>query len=248
MADRNVRRADFAKLQAWGVKRVKVDFWHSDKQNRIRQYRDILRDAADFHLLVNFHGCTIPRGWSREFPNLIGMEAVYGAQQYRRADLQVRLRAGGSKDPPYTWGRRTTTNAHEFALSVVYETAIQHFADTSSPTVGCLTPQNSSCGKSPTAWDDTRALSGEPGRDLVVARRADEIWYVGGISAQDAATTARAPLSFLGPGSWTMTTIRDGATDRTFETTTRTVTAADSIDVVMRPHGGFICRIVKAGR
>jgi alpha-glucosidase len=248
MADRNVRRAEFAKLQAWGVKRVKVDFWHSDKQNRIRQYRDILRDAADFHLLVNFHGCTIPRGWSRESPNLIGMEAVYGAQQYRRADLQVRLRAGGSKDPPYTWGRRTTTNAHELALSVVFETAIQHLADSVESYRGLPDAPKQFLRQVATAWDDTRALSGEPGRDVVVARRADEIWYVGGISAQDAATTARAPLSFPGPGSWTMTTIRDGATDRTFETTTRTVTAADSIDVVMRPHGGFICRIVKAGR
>jgi alpha-glucosidase len=265
MADRNVRRAEFAKLQAWGVKGVKVDFWHSDKQDRIRQYRDILRDAADFHMLVNFHGCTIPRGWSREFPNLIGMEAVYGAEQYKfrgvltangprhNTVLPFTRNVVGPMDyTPVTFSNtpypHTTTNAHELALSVVFETAIQHFADSVESYRGLPDAPKQFLRQVPTAWDDTRALSGEPGRDVVVARRADEIWYVGGISAQDAATTARAPLSFLGPGSWTMTTIRDGATDRTFETATRTVTAADSIDVVMRPHGGFVCRIVKAGR
>src|SRR4029077_15622793 len=64
MFTREARRAEFARLKEWGVKGVKVDFWHSDKQDRIKQYRDVLRDAADFQLMVNFHGCTIPRGWS----------------------------------------------------------------------------------------------------------------------------------------------------------------------------------------
>ena len=83
MFTRDARRAEFQKLKAWGVKGVKVDFWQSDKQDRIAQYRDLLKDAADFQLMVNFHGSTIPRGWSREFPNLIGMEAVAGAEQYK---------------------------------------------------------------------------------------------------------------------------------------------------------------------
>ncbi len=93
-------------------KGVKVDFWHSDKQDRIRQYRDVLRDAADFHLLVNFHGCTIPRGWSREFPNLVGMEAVFGAEQYKfRARDTQRRRRGTTRScpsPATSPGRWTT--------------------------------------------------------------------------------------------------------------------------------------------
>ena len=65
---RDVRRKEFAMLRDWGVKGVKVDFWQSDKQDRIRQYLDLLRDAADFQLMVDPHGCTLPRGWSRTYP------------------------------------------------------------------------------------------------------------------------------------------------------------------------------------
>ena len=75
---RDVRREEFAKLRDWGVKGVKVDFWQSDKQDRIRQYLDLLRDAADFQLMVDPHGCTLPRGWSRTYPHLMSMEAVAG--------------------------------------------------------------------------------------------------------------------------------------------------------------------------
>ncbi|NOY60873.1 MAG: glycoside hydrolase family 97 protein, partial [Calditrichaeota bacterium] len=63
MNERTRRRKEFEWLQKIGVRGVKVDFWQSDKQNIIQLYLDVLRDAADFHLMVNFHGCTIPRGW-----------------------------------------------------------------------------------------------------------------------------------------------------------------------------------------
>ena len=136
---------EFAKLRDWGVKGVKVDFWQSDKQDRIRQYRDLLRDAAEFHLLVDFHGCTLPRGWSREFPNLVTMEAV-GAEQYK---ARVEMAEGGARHntilpftrnvvgsmdyTPVTFGDaqfpHRTTNAHELALAVVFESGVQHFAD-----------------------------------------------------------------------------------------------------------------------
>jgi alpha-glucosidase len=85
MHTREARRAEFARLREWGVKGVKVDFWQSDKQDRIRQYREVMEDAADYQLLVNFHGSTIPRGWSREFPHLMTMEAVFGGEQYKFA-------------------------------------------------------------------------------------------------------------------------------------------------------------------
>ena len=137
MHTREARRAEFEKLKAWGVKGVKVDFWHSDKQDRIAQYRDVLRDAAGFQLMVNFHGSTIPRGWSREFPNLIGMEAVFGAEQYKFRDsypakaawhntvLPFTRNAVGPMDfTPVTFSDakypHTTTNAHELALSIVF--------------------------------------------------------------------------------------------------------------------------------
>ncbi|HUG55121.1 MAG TPA: glycoside hydrolase family 97 catalytic domain-containing protein, partial [Vicinamibacteria bacterium] len=142
----DVRRAEFARLREWGVKGVKVDFWHSDKQDRIRQYRDVLSDAALFQLLVNFHGSTIPRGWEREFPHLVGMEGVFGAEQYKFSEEYGRRAAWHNTVLPFTRNvpgvmdytpvtftdlkyPRRTTNAHELAQSVVFETAVQHLAD-----------------------------------------------------------------------------------------------------------------------
>ena len=82
MHRRDVRRAEFAKLAAWGVAGVKVDFFQSDKQDGIGRYLAILEDAADHRIMVNFHGCTIPRGWSRTWPHLLTMEGVRGAETY----------------------------------------------------------------------------------------------------------------------------------------------------------------------
>lgn len=76
MDNSEARRAEFERISKLGIKGIKVDFFQSDKQDIIRQYTDILKDAADFKLLVNFHGCTMPKGWRRTWPNLLSMEAV----------------------------------------------------------------------------------------------------------------------------------------------------------------------------
>jgi hypothetical protein len=258
---RDVRRAEFARLKDWGVRGVKVDFWHSDKQDRIRQYRDILRDAADFHLLVNFHGCTLPRGWSREFPNLIGMEAVMGAEQYKFNEAYPGRAAWHNTVLPFTRNvpgpmdytpvtftdhkyPHRTTNAHELALSVVFETAIQHFADSDKAYRALPDAPKAFLKRVPAAWDEMRVLSGEPGRSVVVARRDGRVWYVGGLSGQDSPQTTRVKLSFLDDaGPWSVMTIRDGATDREFESSTGKATSRDEIEIAMRARGGFVLRI-----
>jgi alpha-glucosidase len=259
MHTRETRRAEFAKIRGWGIKGVKVDFWHSDKQDRYQQYRDLLQDAADFQLLVNFHGSTIPRGWEREFPHLIGMEAVFGAEQYKFREQFTTRAASHSTVLPFTRNvigvmdytpvtftdhkfKRTTTNAHELAQSVVFTTGIQHFADSVQAYESLPPEPKQFLRQVPSAWDETRALSGEPGRSVVVARRDEKVWYVGGLNA-DAAQIASVNLSFLPAGSFQMTLIRDGATDRSFDSSTRTVTSKDVIDVAMRARGGFVMRI-----
>lgn len=259
MHTREARRAEFAKLREWGVKGVKVDFWQSDKQDRIQQYRDVMQDTVDFQLLVNFHGSTIPRGWEREFPHLIGMEAVFGAEQYKFRDEFAKRAASHNTVLPFTRNAiglmdytpvtftdhkypRTTTNAHELAQAVVFETAVQHFADGVDSYRALPEAPKAFLRQVPSAWDETKALSGEPGRSVIVARRDGQTWYVGGLNA-DTAQTARVGLSFLGPGTWLMTLIRDGAEDRTFDDSTRDVTAKDTIDVPMRARGGFVMRI-----
>jgi hypothetical protein len=260
MTTRDVRRAEFAKLRDWGVKGVKVDFWHSDKQDRIHQYRDVLRDAADFHLLVDFHGCTLPRGWEREFPNLIGMEAVFGAEQYKGKQIFAnnspvhntilpftRNVVGAMDYTPVTFSDskypHKTTYAHELALAVVFEAGVQHFADSVESYRALPDTPKEFLRRVPVAWDETRAISGEPGRSVVIARRAGDVWYIGALNGQADESTATVPLDFLGAGPWTAAIIRDGSSDRTFDTEARNVTSNDHLTILARARGGFVVTI-----
>jgi hypothetical protein len=260
MHTRTVRRAEFAKLRSWGVKGVKVDFWQSDKQDRIRQYRELLADAAAFHLLVDFHGCTVPRGWSREFPNLVSMEGVFGAEQYKFRDhfparaaahntiLPFTRNAVGPMDyTPVTFSDakypHLTTSAHELALSVVFESGVQHFADSVEAYRALPAPAREFLSQVPAAWDETRVLSGEPGSSIVIARRRGSAWFVGALNGRDAAQTVDVPFAFLGPGTWSASTIRDGDSARAFRDDTRAVTARDSMAIDMAPRGGFVIRL-----
>jgi len=262
MHARETRRAEFAKLQKWGVSGVKVDFWHSDKPDRIRHYRELLEDAADFQMLVNFHGSTIPRGWSREYPHLMSMEAVFGAEQYKFREAFTTRAAWLNTVLPFTRNvigpmdytpvtftdvryPRTTTNAHELAQAVVFESGIQHFADSVESYRSLPEAVQQFLRAVPAAWDETRGISGEPGSFVVIARRDGQTWYVGGLNA-DSPTTAKVALDFAGAGSWDVAVIGDGAVDREFRTFSRVATSADVIEVPMRARGGFVMRISRA--
>ena len=260
MHTRDVRRAEMARLRDMGVRGVKVDFWQSDKQDRIRQYREVLADAADFHLMVDFHGCTLPRGWSREFPNLVTMEGVFGAEQYKFRETMAARGAWHNTVLPFTRNvtgpmdytpvtfsdakyPHRTTNAHELALAVVFESGIQHLADSVDSYRALPEAPKTFLKKVPAAWEETRALGGEPGKSVMVARRDRQVWYVGGLSGQEAATTERVALSFLGGETWWMTLIRDGSGDRAFDASERKVTSRDTVEVALRPRGGFVMRL-----
>ena len=139
-----------------------MDFWHSDKQNLIGLYYDMMQDAAEAHLLIDFHGSTIPRGWSRTFPNLVSMEAVFGAEQYKYQARMSELGAWHNTVLPFTRNvigpmdytpvtfsdakyPHQTTNAHELALSVVFESGIVSILRTAlRPSARCRRRQSSS--------------------------------------------------------------------------------------------------------
>jgi alpha-glucosidase len=205
MHDPVLRRKEFEKISQWGVKGVKVDFFESDKQELIKLYLDILRDAAEYQIMVNFHGCTAPRGWERTYPNLLTMEAVAGAECYlsnrpwwaiygetsptHNTILPFTRNVIGSMDyTPVTFTKKVqphlTTNAHELALSVVFESGLQVFADK----VDAYSSLHPDCQKLlqtvPASWDETKYLAGEPGKYVVIARRNGKKWYVGGINGQ----------------------------------------------------------------
>jgi hypothetical protein len=260
MTTHEQRVKEFRQLKAWGVKGVKVDFWQSDKQDRIAQYRDLLKDAADFELMVDFHGSTIPRGWQREFPNLIGMEAVAGAEQYKfRQDYPARAPrlntilpftrnvAGPMDYTPVTFSDakypHLTTNAHELALSVIFETPIQHFADSVDSYRSVPESVRAFLKQVPTAWDETRVPNGEPGQTLVIARRSGRIWYVGGINGTDISQGLAFNADFLGSGTWRGILISDGGSDREFGIRQIDLRAGEQRDVPARAHGGFVMRL-----
>jgi alpha-glucosidase len=201
MSNKTARRAEFERISKLGVKGIKVDFFQSDKQFMIELYLDILQDAADFKLMVNFHGCTIPRGWQRTYPHLVSMESVKGAENYhfeptypQRAPSHNTILAAtrnviGSMDyTPVTLTDvkypRVTTIAHELALAVIFESGVLHLAD--KPESYKLLPEVVNYLKTiPSTWDEIKYLSGTPGKDMVLARRSGSTWYIAGINGEN---------------------------------------------------------------
>jgi hypothetical protein len=264
MMPRDVRRREFAWLQKIGVKGVKVDFFQSDKQNLMQHYLDILRDAADFDMMVNFHGCTMPRGWQRTFPHLMTMEGVRGAECYifdpkfpaaapsHNTILAFTRNVVGSMDyTPVTFSDnnnpRKTTAAHELALSVVFESGWMHLAD---GVAGYRTQPDfvkDFLRGVPVAWDDVKFLAGVPGDHIALARRKGGDWYLGAINGIDQAVTLKLPLDFLPAGaSYAMTRIGDGTGPRTFDKADAEIRpGAAPLEVTLQPFGGFAARLVR---
>ncbi len=259
---RDVRRKEFAMLRDWGVKGVKIDFWQSDKQDRIAQYLDTLRDAADYHLMVDFHGCTLPRGWERTFPHLMSMEAVQGAEQYKfnpkypaaaawhNTVLAFTRNVVGSMDyTPVTFSDsrnpHVTTFGHELALSVVFESGLQHYADSVDAYRALPTEAIAFLKAVPAAWDESKLLAGEPGKLVVVARRKGNSWFIAGISGTDVPQTVTVSLSPLGAGPHSLSMVLDGTTPRALTSATKTVAAGTALTVDLLPRGGFVAQVTK---
>jgi alpha-glucosidase len=261
--DRTKRRAEFQTISQAGVRGIKVDFFHGDGQQMMEYYMSILRDAAEFRLLANFHGATIQRGWQRTYPNLMTTESVRGAEMYkydadyaadaarRNTILAFTRNAVGSMDfTPVTFtdaaNPHLTTFGHELALSVVFESGIQHFADSVAGYAALSAGPRAFLMAVPVTWDDTRFVEGAPGEYVVLARRKGERWYLGGIGGDATARDLQLNLSFLGAGAFSAAVIGDGNDDHSFAESARSVTSGDSLAVALRPRGGFVATLARA--
>jgi hypothetical protein len=253
MHEQGVRREEFAKLRDMGVKGVKIDFFGGDKQATMKLYIDILKDAADFGIMVNCHGATIPRGWQRTYPNLVSMEAVRGMEYctFEQANtdkepwhccmLPFTRNAIGSMDytptvldPKIRGVNLVTTPAFEIALPIVFESGVQHFGLVPDE-MKLLTPEvKTYLQEVPTVWDETKLLDGYPAKYVIMARRSGNTWYIGGINGQNEKKALTIDLSFTGKSKGYL--ITDGP-DRTF-----TAISVDTgkLDVEMLPNGGFV--------
>lgn len=261
MFDPEIRRQEMKRISDLGISGVKIDFFGSDKQDFMKLYNDILKDAAKFKLLVNFHGCTIPRGWSRTYPNLIGMESVIGEEGYiyhphyeNGAPLHctilpfTRNVVGPMDYTPVAFSVQQvphrTSYGFELALSVVFETGIIHFADQVEMYKTQPTPVLQFMRDIPSSWDDTRFLSGYPGRDVVVARQKGDDWYVGGINGEDYKKEISVDFGFLDPGEkYQVTVIKDGTDSKSFDIYTKEVSASSKEIISVLPIGGFSIQI-----
>jgi len=263
MSDPVKRKDEFHKLHNWGIKAVKVDFFQSDKQQIMQLYLDILKDAAKEKIMVVFHGCTLPRGWSRTYTNLLSMEAVKGAEQYgwdknfaqyaaeHNTILAFTRNVVGPMDytpvtfSDYSCCPHTTTNAHELALSVAFESGMLHFADSDFSYLSQPDKIKDFLSRVPNTWDDIKFLQGEPGKGIVLARRSGDIWYIAGINGEDEHKQIAVDFSFLNNASKYSTTIFSDDTDpRTIQVRDEVYSKDKSTSIHVLPKGGFVIRMV----
>lgn len=258
MAFPEFRRKEMARIQQWGVKGIKVDFFDSDKQPVIKRYFDIMRDAADYKLMVNFHGSTLPRGWERTYPYLVSMESVKGAEGYGRQQfcdrapvhntiLPFTRNVVGSMDyTPVTFTNkreaiRQTTFGHELALSVVFESGVSHFADQMNSYKALPEEPKKFLMNVPVTWDETQYLAGLPGKYVVLARRKGNQWYIGAINGQ----AIEQEVAFDLPPANKKTSleiITDGEQPGTFATRTMS-TNGKNVKMKIAPKGGFVMTV-----
>ncbi len=255
MDNEKARRKELERISKLGIKGIKVDFFQSDKQEIIGQYLGILEDAAEFGLLVNFHGCTLPRGWRRTWPNLMSMEAARGGECYRfssdfpeKAPMHLAIlpfsrnavgpcdyTPGGYSDSKYP---HLTTYGFELALPVVIESGIMHHMDTPAMTLGLHSSAVDFLKEIPVSWDDTRYLAGYPGKDVVLARKKGERWYIGGINGENQAKEITIDLSVCGGGPAELELIIDGKGPRDLQTL-KIKLDEGKFTLQLQPYGGF---------
>lgn len=201
------RKQEMRWLQSLGVKGIKVDFFGGDKQETLRLYEEILSDADDHGLMVIFHGCTLPRGWERMYPNYVGSEAVLASENLVFSQHFCDNEAFNATLHPFIRNAvgcmefggvflnkclnrsndggtiRRTTDIFQLATAVLFQNPIQNFALapnnlTDAPQI-CLDFMK----QVPTTWDETRFIDGYPGRYIVLARRHGNTWYIAAANA-----------------------------------------------------------------
>jgi hypothetical protein len=257
MYDRDIRRSEFAKLSEWGVAGVKVDFFQSDKPDIIELMWDVLADASEYEIMVNLHGCAVPRGWQHTWPHLMSVEGVRGSEQYSFAPefpetaiwhntiLPYARNVIGPMDyTPVTISDQLyphlTSTAHEIALGLLYESGVQHYAD-SIETYRSLPDQAIGLLKrAPAVWDETRHVAGFPGSHSVIARRHRDAWYVAGIAGPEAVDLDFDP-AWLSEERHGML-LRDGP-DGTLDITEVTIAPGTPFRLAVPARGGFVLEV-----
>lgn len=257
-----VRTKEMKWLKANGVKGLKIDFFGGDKQEMTKLYEDILSDANEYGLMIIYHGCTLPRGWERMYPNYVGSEAVLASEnlvfsQYANdreaynACLHPFIRnAVGSMEFGGTLlnkrhnrtndggNTRRTTDAFQLATAILYQNPVQNFAITPNNLVDVPAFEIDFMKSVPTTWDETRFLDGYPGKYCVIARRHAGTWYIVGVNAEKEIKKLSLDLSELNI-SKAGYLITDNANGKTIYTNSE-VPRKGIFKIEIQREGGFI--------
>ena len=209
MDNARIRREEMKWMHDNGIRGIKVDFFGGDKQPMMQLYEDILADANDFGLLVIFHGCTLPRGWERMYPNYAASEAVLASEnlhfgqgacdaEARNAATHVFIRntvgsidfGGSTLNKRYSADNqhgtvRKTSDVYALATAVLFQSAVQHFAMAPNNLTDAPAWAVDFMKQVPTTWDETRFIDGYPGKYIIMARRSGTQWLVVGINAEE---------------------------------------------------------------
>lgn len=256
------RKREMKWLQKIGAKGIKVDFFGGDKQETMRLYEAILSDADDHGLMVIFHGCTLPRGWERMYPNYVGSEAVLASEnlifnqhfndnEAFNACLHPFIRnAVGSMEFGGTFlnkrynrtndggTARRTSDVFQLATAVLFQNPIQNFALAPNNLTDAPEVALDFMKQIPTTWDETVFIDGYPGKYAVLARRHGNRWYIAGINAQKEPLKLSLNLPMLNNGD-VVVTYTDGKQGEP-QRKELSVKTATSVPVTIQPNGGVI--------
>lgn len=257
------RKAEMKWLKKAGVKGLKVDFFGGDKQETMRYYEDILSDANEYGLMIIFHGCTLPRGWERMYPNFVGSEAVLasemlifsqdvrekeafyatlhpfirnsvGSMEFGGVFMNKFLNRGNSRGQ-----KRLTTDVFQIATGILFQNAVQMFA---------LTPNNLTDAPAflidfmkeiPTTWDETRFIDGYPGKYTVIARRHGEQWYIAGVNALEEPLELELALPMVAGKKVMLFSDNHGGEPLVTE---NRIKQNGKVSVTLQPNGGFVIK------
>lgn len=249
------RVREFEKLHELGIGGIKVDFFGGDGQSMIGYYHDILKDAATFKLMVNFHGATLPRGWQRTYPHLVTTEAIKGEEFITfgqpDADMQpthcAMLPFARNVFDPMDFTpmvldsipniTRKTTLAFELALPVLFLSGIQHIAETPDGMAKMPDYVVNYLKDIPTNWDDSKFIDGYPGKYIIMARKKDNVWHIVGINAENTIKEIEIDLSFVTNSKGFMIFENEKGFQQ------NAVTKRTKLKVTMKPHGGFVIKV-----
>lgn len=260
------RKKDMKWMQSIGIKGIKVDFFGGDKQHVMQLYEDILSDANDYGLQVIFHGCTLPRGWERMFPNYVSSEAVLASENVYFLEHHAKQEGFELTMHPFCrnavaamdWGgtimnrymsrdnksrhRRYTSDVFEMAAAIVNQASIQCIA--MYPNNLSELPQHEIdfLKSVPTTWDETRFVDGYPGKYAVVARRHGDKWYVAALNGTNKPLSLNLSLPMLAGKQVTYhyeTADKKSLWPKSGVKTTK-VGKDGKMKIVMQPMGGSI--------